>query len=70
MKNFFNILTSIKQNSLSKLKLNNARKQSLISELVALSLKSKFSRLKFNCSLKSYAKSVIISNNLVDEKSI
>lgn len=52
------MLIANKENNSHIEKLEQIRKQSLLGELIATSLKCKFNRLKFNCSLKSYAKNV------------
>lgn len=54
----FNLLRENKENKENCAALLASRKQALLSEFMAMNLKTKFQRIKFNCSLKFYAKNV------------
>ena len=70
LKSFSTLLRNNKENIINYDKLCLKRKNKQFTEFVALNLRCKFGKIKFNCSLKFYAKNVRYIFKLVNEKSI
>lgn len=63
------MLRNNKENIINYDQLRLKRKNQQFTEFVALNLRCKFSKIKFNCSLKFYAKNVTYIFKLVNQKS-